>query len=47
MAKKFYRCNVCGDIHYGKNAPDVCPTCGTKDAYEEVDKEQAKKKMGL
>jgi len=27
MNKKFWRCTVCGDLHYGANAPEVCPTC--------------------
>ena len=46
-AKKFWRCNVCGDIHYGVGWPDVCPTCSTPNAYVEIDKKEAKNVMGL
>lgn len=46
MAKKFWKCKVCGDIHYGMAGPAVCPTCQTKNAYSETDKETAKKTMG-
>lgn len=28
MAKKQFRCNVCGYIHEGNAAPDTCPVCG-------------------
>lgn len=28
MEKKFWRCTICGDLHYGKLAPEKCPTCG-------------------
>jgi len=27
MPKKFWRCTVCGDLHYGDEAPEICPTC--------------------
>jgi len=43
--KKFWRCNVCNDIHYGAGWPDPCPTCNTKKAYVEITKEEAKKIM--
>lgn len=30
MSKKtFWRCTVCGDMHYGAAAPENCPTCGS------------------
>ncbi|MFA6410200.1 MAG: hypothetical protein WCW26_01335 [Candidatus Buchananbacteria bacterium] len=45
--KKFYRCNVCNDIHYGINAPEICPTCQAKKAYVEVDVAEAKTIMAL
>ncbi|MFA5022252.1 MAG: hypothetical protein WC508_04205 [Patescibacteria group bacterium] len=45
--KKFYRCNVCNDIHYGVNAPEICPTCQTKNAYLEVSLQEAKTIMAL
>jgi len=47
MAKRFYRCTVCNDIHYGENPPEVCPTCGTKNAYIEVENKEAKYVMEL
>jgi len=46
-AKGFYKCKVCGDIHYGAAAPEVCPTCRQKDAYAAVGADEAKKLMGL
>ena len=45
--KKFLRCNVCNDIHYGNDGPETCPTCQAKNAYVEIDKEEAKKVMDL
>lgn len=47
MVKKFYKCSVCGDIHFGVEYPEKCPTCGAKDAYESVDEEEAKDDMGF
>lgn len=45
--KKFFRCNVCNDIHYGALGPEICPTCGAKNAYVEITLEEAKKVMAL
>ena len=45
--KKFFRCNVCNDIHYGAAGPVLCPTCQNENAYVEVDKEEAMKVIGL
>ncbi len=45
--KKFWRCNVCGDIHYGREWPDPCPTCGHNKSYIEITKEEAKTIMKL
>jgi rubrerythrin len=45
--KKFWRCSVCADIHYGNAGPEICPTCKAKNAYKEIEKEEAKKAMGL
>lgn len=47
MTKKFFRCNVCNDIHYGISGPEMCPTCQTKNAYVEITKEEAKNVMEL
>jgi len=39
--KRFFRCNVCGDIHYGNIPPDKCPTCNAMHAYAHITKEEA------
>ena len=45
--KKFFRCNVCNDIHFGANGPELCPTCQAAKAYVEITKEEAKKVMAI
>ncbi len=45
--KKFWRCNVCNDIHYGMFGPEICPTCMAKNAYVEVDVQEARAVMEL
>ncbi len=47
MDKKYFRCNVCNDIHFGNAGPEKCPTCQTENAYVEIDKEEAKNLMRL
>jgi rubrerythrin len=47
MAKKYFKCGVCGDIHFGEAGPEICPTCNVPKSYELVDRETAKKAMGL
>jgi rubrerythrin len=39
--KKYWRCTICGDLHYGAKAPEKCPTCGhaASDAIE-ISKEE-------
>jgi len=44
--KKFWRCHVCNDIHYGLIPPGICPTCMVKDAYMEISSQEAKKVIG-
>lgn len=44
--KKFWRCHICNDIHYGEFPPEICPTCGHKNAYVEIEKEEAKFVLG-
>jgi ferredoxin-thioredoxin reductase catalytic subunit len=46
MAKKFWRCNVCNDVHYGLKPPGVCPTCNARNAYVEVSEKEADTVMG-
>ncbi len=45
--KKFFRCTVCNDIHFGMNGPVLCPTCQTENVYVEIDKEEAVNLMGI
>ena len=44
--KKYWRCYVCNDIHYGVQPPEICPTCSVKNAYVEVSSEEALKICG-
>ena len=39
--KKYWRCFVCNDIHYGVKPPEICPTCMVKNAYVEVSAAEA------
>lgn len=41
--KKFWRCHVCNDIHYGIRPPEKCPTCMVENAYVEVSSAEAAK----
>ncbi len=41
--KKYWRCFVCNDIHYGVKPPEICPTCLVKNAYVEISSEEAQK----
>lgn len=37
MATKKFKCEVCGYIHEGDTAPDICPQCGAgKEAFTEI-----------
>ena len=45
--KKFWRCAVCNDIHYGVAGPEICPTCTAKNVYVEIDRKEAKNVMEL
>jgi len=41
--KKYWRCFVCNDIHYGVKPPEICPTCKVKNAYVEITSEEAQR----
>ena len=41
--KKYWRCFVCNDIHYGIRPPEICPTCKVKNAYVEISSGEAQK----
>ncbi|MBW2990592.1 hypothetical protein KY348_02710 [Candidatus Woesearchaeota archaeon] len=47
QGKKFWRCNVCNDIHYGIKGPEICPTCKAKNAYVETEEKEAGFVMGI
>ncbi|MBW2967643.1 hypothetical protein KY362_04100 [Candidatus Woesearchaeota archaeon] len=47
MAKKFWRCNVCNDVHHGNAGPEICPTCFAKNAYCEADAREAANVQGM
>jgi hypothetical protein len=47
MAKSFFKCRVCADIHFGNAGPVICPTCQTKDSYMPAEKDAVKKSMGF
>lgn len=42
--KKLFKCSVCGYVHQGEDAPDICPKCGMpKDKFVELSAEDAEK----
>ena len=46
MEKKYWRCFVCNDIHYGIAPPELCPTYKVLNAYVEISSEEARKILG-
>ena len=45
--KKYWKCTVCNDIHYGVAAPEHCPTCQQDHKFVEVTAKEAAKIMNL
>jgi ferredoxin-thioredoxin reductase catalytic subunit len=43
--RKYWRCFICNDIHYGVKPPEICPTCLAINAYVEVASAEAEKVM--
>jgi ferredoxin-thioredoxin reductase catalytic subunit len=43
--KKYWRCFVCNDIHFGVKPPEICPTCLAVNAYVEISSAEAAKIM--
>ena len=42
--KSLWKCSVCGYIHEGSDAPEVCPKCGApKEKFEQLGSEDAEK----
>jgi ferredoxin-thioredoxin reductase catalytic chain len=46
MKKRYWRCFVCNDIHYGIAPPELCPTCKVLNAYVEISADEARKILG-
>ncbi len=46
-SKRFFRCTVCCDIHYGMIPPEICPTCGVNKAYCVIEREEAAAVQGF
>ncbi len=42
MKKKYWRCFVCNDIHYGIAPPELCSTCKALNAYVEITAAEAR-----
>jgi len=45
--KKYWRCFVCNDIHYGLKPPELCPTCKVTNAYVEISEAEARRMMAV
>ena len=45
--KKFWRCHVCNDVHFGIHPPELCPTCKVLNAYVEISSAEAQKIYGI
>lgn len=39
--KRFWRCHVCNDIHFGIRPPEYCPTCGMRNVFVLCDRKEA------
>jgi ferredoxin-thioredoxin reductase catalytic chain len=46
MKKRYWRCFVCNDIHYGIGPPELCPTCKVVNAYVEISADEARRFLG-
>jgi ferredoxin-thioredoxin reductase catalytic chain len=46
MKKRYWRCFVCNDIHYGVAPPELCPTCKVVNAYVEISADEARRFLG-
>jgi hypothetical protein len=46
LKKRYWRCFICNDIHYGIAPPELCPTCKVLNAYVEITAEEARKILG-
>jgi len=46
VKKKYWRCHICGDIHYGDKPPAICPTCGMKNSFALTDSSEVSNVQG-
>jgi len=46
MKKRYWRCFVCNDVHYGIAPPELCPTCKVLNAYVEISAAEARRLLG-
>ena len=46
MKKRYWRCFVCNDIHWGVAPPELCPTCKVLNAYVEISAAEAAAILG-
>jgi ferredoxin-thioredoxin reductase catalytic chain len=46
MKKRYWRCFVCNDIHWGFRPPEICPTCKIAHAYIEITAREARTILG-
>jgi ferredoxin-thioredoxin reductase catalytic chain len=46
MKKRYWRCFVCNDVHYGIAPPELCPTCKVLNAYVEISAGEARGILG-
>jgi ferredoxin-thioredoxin reductase catalytic chain len=46
MKKRYWRCFICNDIHWGIAPPELCPTCKVLNAYIEISAAEARRILG-
>ena len=46
MKKRYWRCFVCNDVHYGIAPPELCSTCKVLNAYVEISAAEARQILG-
>jgi ferredoxin-thioredoxin reductase catalytic subunit len=44
--KRLWRCHVCNDLHFGVGPPMVCPTCGARGVFVQIDRHETLKILG-
>jgi rubrerythrin len=41
MDKRYWKCTVCNDLHYGTAGPEKCPSCQKINKYVEITQTKA------